>query len=233
MQKMAKHSTSSVERLFDPVPDVIEEFKCGEMVIVTDDARRENEGDLICAAEKITPEIINFMVRFGRGLVCIAMAKPLIKRFGLSRMPREGESSEYNTAFLESVDARDGITTGISAHDRAHTINVLMDEKSTEKDIIRPGHIFPLEAHEGGLLERPGHTEAAVELARLAGLKSAGVICEIIRDDGRMARLPDLMEFSRHHGLMITSVADLITYCRNPDLPTGKKGTESANQVGP
>ncbi len=219
---------------FRPIPEVIQAIRRGELVVVTDDERRENEGDLICAADRITPEVVNFMARYGRGLICIAMAGSLIERFGLARMPQAGGRADFNTAFLESVDAADGITTGISAYDRARTIQVLMDDRSTEKDIVRPGHIFPLESEEGGVLQRPGHTEAAVDLARFAGLKPAGVICEIIRDDGRMARLPDLLDFSKRHGLMMSSVSDLIGYARaQAGKRTGHTArADSGNAVG-
>lgn len=196
---------------FNTVDEAVEAISNGEMVIVTDDENRENEGDLICAAEKITPEIINFMARFGRGLICVPMEKAQLAHVGLSRMVPEGESDLFGTAFMDSVDATiNGVTTGISAHDRAETIKVLINENSKPTDLRRPGHIFPLEAVEGGVLRRPGHTEAAVDLARMAGCKPAGVICEILREDGQMARLPELLEFAKDHKLRIISVAALI-----------------------
>ena len=191
---------------FATLPEALDALRRGEMLIVTDDERRENEGDLIVAAEHATPEAINFMIRHGRGLVCVAMEPAALNRLGLSRMTQQG-GGPLRTAFMESVDALDGVTTGISAYDRARTIQVLMDPKTTASDLLRPGHIFPLEAVEGGVLQRPGHTEAAVDLARLAGLKPAGVICEILREDGQMARLPDLKAFAAAHGLRMTSVA--------------------------
>lgn len=199
-------------QLFDPLDEVVASLQRGEMVIVTDDAKRENEGDLIVAADKITPEQINFMVTHGRGLICVAMERALLRRFGLSRMNSFGEGEHYRTAFMESVDAREGITTGISAHDRARTVQVLVEDRSTPADLVRPGHLFPLEAAAGGVLQRAGHTEAAVDLARMAGCKPAGVICEIFNDDGTMARLPDLQQFATTHGLRMISIQDIMNY---------------------
>lgn len=192
---------------FDPLSDVIKAVRRGELVVVVDDERRENEGDLIVAAEKVTPEAINFMARHGRGLICLGMDRAQLVRLGLSRMVPHGDGDPFRTAFMESVDARFGVTTGISASDRARTISVLVDPKSTASDLVRPGHIFPLEAMEGGVLRRPGHTEAAVDLAKLSGLRPSGVICEILREDGEMARRPELLAFARKHGLKITTVA--------------------------
>ncbi len=203
---------------FDPIEDAIAAIKRGEMVIVVDDESRENEGDLICAAERATPEAINFMARQGRGLICLAMERSQLSRFGLARMNKRGIEDAYSTAFMESVDAVRGVSTGISASDRAETIRVMIDERSAPQDIRSPGHLFPLEAVKGGVLVRPGHTESAVDLARLAGFKPAGVICEIIRDDGEMARLPDLLEFARVHGLRLVSVADLVAYRRRTEI---------------
>jgi 3,4-dihydroxy 2-butanone 4-phosphate synthase/GTP cyclohydrolase II len=197
---------------FSPLDDVIAAIRQGQMVIVTDDEQRENEGDLICAAELITPEQINFMARFGRGLICVAMTADRLEALDIRPMRKRGKRDHFNTAFMESVDARADITTGISARDRAQTIRLLVDEQSEPADLVSPGHVFPLEAVAEGVLQRPGHTEAAVDLARLAGLKPAGVICEIIRDDGGMARLPDLLEFAQQHQLLLTSVADLVRY---------------------
>lgn len=199
-------------QLFDTLDEVVASLQRGEMVIVTDDAKRENEGDLIVAADKITPEQINFMVTHGRGLICVAMERALLRRFGLSRMNSFGEGEHYRTAFMESVDAREGITTGISAHDRARTVQVLVEDRSTPADLVRPGHLFPLEAAAGGVLQRAGHTEAAVDLARMAGSKPAGVICEIFNDDGTMARLPDLQRFAATHGLRMISIQDIMNY---------------------
>jgi 3,4-dihydroxy 2-butanone 4-phosphate synthase / GTP cyclohydrolase II len=197
---------------FDSMPRVIDAIRRGEMVIVTDDENRENEGDLICAAERITPDQINFMSRFGRGLICVAMCRERLAALDIRAARKRGQRDHFNTAFMESVDAREGISTGISAADRARTIRLLVDEQAEAADLVSPGHVFPLEAMANGVLDRPGHTEAAVDLARLAGLKPAGVICEIIRDDGNMARLPDLIDFSGYHGLKMTSVADLVRW---------------------
>ncbi len=202
---------------FDPLPEVFDALRRGELVLVTDDERRENEGDLIGAAEKITPAHINFMSRYGRGLVCVAMEREALARLGLSRMVPHGIGDPFRTAFMESVDARFGVTTGISAPDRARTVTVLADASSTAADLVRPGHMFPLEAVDGGVLRRPGHTEAAVDLCRLAGLKPAGVICEVLREDGQMARLAELIPFARQHKLRVTSVAAVIQYRRQTE----------------
>ncbi|HBA85886.1 MAG TPA: bifunctional 3,4-dihydroxy-2-butanone-4-phosphate synthase/GTP cyclohydrolase II [Verrucomicrobia bacterium] len=199
---------------FNSIPEAIEVFRRGEIALIVDDEKRENEGDLVVAAEKVTPEIINFMVTHGRGLVCVAMDSERLAHLGLSRMVPPGEGDKYRTAFMQSVDASRNISTGISAFDRAHTIQVLIDEKSKASDLIRPGHVFPLEAVPGGVLRRTGHTEAAVDLARLAGMKPAGVICEVMRDDGDMARLPELRTFAKKHNLKLISIADLVDYRR-------------------
>ena len=200
--------------MFDPVDDVIAAIGRGEIVVVTDDENRENEGDLVMAAEKVNDASINFMATHGRGLICVAMTREGLDRFGLSRMSTRGNGDRFRTAFMESVDAASGITTGISAGDRARTVAVLVDDNSSGADIVSPGHTFPLEATEGGVLVRAGHTEAAVDLARLAQLRPSGVICEILREDGEMARLGELLEFALSHGLKMTSVADLIAYRR-------------------
>jgi 3,4-dihydroxy 2-butanone 4-phosphate synthase/GTP cyclohydrolase II len=200
--------------MFDPVESVIEAIGRGELVVVTDDASRENEGDLIAAAATITADGINFMTKHGRGLICVALTHEPVERLGLSRMATRGKGDRFGTAFLESVDAADGITTGISAADRARTVRVLVDSASAGGDLVSPGHTFPLLAMEEGVLRRAGHTEAAVDLARLAGLAPAGVICEILREDGHMARLPELRELASHHGLKMVSIADLIAYRR-------------------
>lgn len=207
-QKNSGTGTTGFERL----EAAIAAFQRGEIVVVTDDARRENEGDFIVAAEKITPEAINFMSIHGRGLICIAMEADRLQRLGLSRMMTHGDGDPYRTAFMESVDARDGVTTGISAYDRARTVNVLMDDRSGPNDLNRPGHMFPLEAVAGGVLKRPGHTEAAIDLCRLAGLKAGGVICEVLNADGTMARMPELSAIARAHGLHMLSVRELIQY---------------------
>ena len=202
-----------------PMPNTVDEaiaaIRRGEIIIVTDDEQRENEGDLIAAAEAITPAHINFMARYGRGLICVALAKKRLEELNIQRMPRRGKRDCYNTAFMESIDASHGITTGISAADRAYTIRLLVDDQSGPQDFVAPGHTFPLEAAEGGVLERDGHTEAAVDLARLAGFQPAGVICEVMRDDGEMARRPDLEHLAKEHGLVMTSVADLMKWIKN------------------
>ena len=189
--------------IFNTIPEAVEDLRQGKMIVVLDDEKRENEGDLIIAAEKVTPEAINFMAKHARGLICIAMERARLAKLGLPRMV--------------PVDARAGVSTGISAYDRARTIQVLMDDNSRSEDLIRPGHVFPLEAVAGGVLRRTGHTEAAVDLARLAGLKPSGVICEIMRDDGKMARTPELREFATRHGLKLASIADLIAYKRQTE----------------
>jgi len=202
------------EIIFDPVDQCIEAFRKGEMVIVCDDESRENEGDLIIAAEKVTPEAVNFMVTRGRGLVCVPMSAERLRKLNIERAPSRNRGDKFDTAFTHSVDAASGVTTGISAADRAHTIKVLVDESAGAQDLVSPGHVFPLEAKEGGVLVRAGHTEAAVDLARLSGLKPAGVICEIMLDDGTMARLPDLQMFAAEHKLKMMSIATLIQYRR-------------------
>lgn len=189
----------------------------GEILVVVDDERRENEGDLVVAAEHATPAAIQFMIREGGGLVCVAMTRERLRRLGLSRMSPSGFADRYRTAFMESVDAREGVTTGISAYDRARTIEVLIAPGSRADDLIRPGHMFPLEAADGGVLERPGHTEAAVDLARLAGLTPAGVICEIVGPTGEMARRPELDQFAKRHGLRLITIGDLAAYRRRTE----------------
>jgi len=193
------------------VEEALEDIKQGKMVIVVDDEDRENEGDLVLAAEKVTPEAINFMAKYGRGLICLAITQEIAERLQLPLQPRRG-IDPHGTAFTVSIEARRGVTTGISAYDRAHTIKVAIDEKSGPNDIVTPGHVFPIIAKKGGVLVRAGHTEAAVDLAKLAGLKPAGVICEIMKDDGTMARLPDLEEFAKKHGLKIITIRDIIAY---------------------
>lgn len=193
------------------IEEALEEIRQGRMIIVVDDEDRENEGDLVLAAEKVTPEAINFMAKYGRGLICLAITQEIAERLQLPLQPRRG-IDPFGTAFTVSIDAKHGITTGISAYDRAHTIKLVIDEKSTPQDFITPGHVFPIIARKGGVLVRAGHTEAAVDLARLAGLKPAGVICEIMKDDGTMARLPDLEKFAEEFGLKIITIKDLIAY---------------------
>jgi len=191
--------------------EIIEEARQGRMFILIDDEDRENEGDLTLAAEKVTPEAINFMAKFGRGLVCLAMTEERLDHLRIGPMTSEN-TSQYGTAFCEAIDARDGITTGISAHDRARTIQVAIDPRSRPADLARPGHMFPLRARKGGVLVRAGQTEASVDLARLAGMVPAGIICEIMKDDGSMARVPDLVEFCRVHEMKMLTVAELIRY---------------------
>ena len=196
---------------FTDVPDAIEEIRAGRMIVVVDDEDRENEGDLTLAAEKVTPEAINFMAKYGRGLVCLAMTEERLEYLNLGPMTNEN-TSQYGTAFCEAIDARQGVTTGISAHDRARTIQVAIDPATKPSDLARPGHMFPLRARKGGVLVRAGQTEASVDLARLAGMIPAGVICEIMKDDGSMARVPDLTEFCREHKMKMLTVAELIRY---------------------
>ncbi len=199
--------------MFDPIEKVIPDIAAGRMVIVTDDADRENEGDLVVAAEKITSKTVNFMASYARGLICVPITRDRAERLGLQSMVAHNRES-YKTDFTVSVDASKGITTGISAADRAKTIKLLAHPRSRASSFVQPGHIFPLQARPGGVLQRAGHTEAAVDLARLAGLEPAGVICEILRPDGSMARLPDLMSFATTHQLKICSIQDLIAYRR-------------------
>jgi 3,4-dihydroxy 2-butanone 4-phosphate synthase/GTP cyclohydrolase II len=196
---------------FTDVPPAIEEIRAGRMVVVVDDEDRENEGDLTLAAEKVTPEAINFMAKYGRGLVCLAMTEERLDHLRIGPMTTEN-TSNYGTAFCEAIDARDGVTTGISAYDRARTIQVAIDPATRPADLARPGHVFPLRARKGGVLVRAGQTEASVDLARLAGMVPAGIICEIMKDDGSMARVPDLIEFCTTHDLKMLTVAELIRY---------------------
>jgi 3,4-dihydroxy 2-butanone 4-phosphate synthase / GTP cyclohydrolase II len=199
--------------LFDPIEEVLEVIRQGRLVIVTDDANRENEGDLILAAEKATPELINFMIRYTSGVICVPMEGASLDRLELPLMTVRNTES-MRTAYTISADAKDGVSTGISAADRARTIRLLADSGTGPHDLVRPGHVFPLRYREGGVLRRAGHTEAAVDLARLAGLSPAGVLAEVVNDDGSMARLPDLIEFKRQHNLKICSIENLIAYRR-------------------
>jgi len=196
---------------FTDVPTAIDEIRAGRMIVVVDDEDRENEGDLTLAAEKVTPEAINFMAKYGRGLVCLAMTEERLDHLRIGPMTAEN-TSNYGTAFCEAIDARDGVTTGISAYDRARTIKIAIDPATRPSDLARPGHVFPLRARKGGVLVRAGQTEASVDLARLAGMVPAGIICEIMRDDGTMARVPDLTEFCATHNLKMLTVAELIRY---------------------
>ncbi|MDD5045333.1 MAG: bifunctional 3,4-dihydroxy-2-butanone-4-phosphate synthase/GTP cyclohydrolase II [Candidatus Omnitrophica bacterium] len=205
--------------MFNSIEEIIAELKQGRMVIVVDDADRENEGDLIMSATHIQPQDINFMAKFARGLICVPMEKARLDKLGLHPMLDDAASATlkkdaYSTAWMISTDAASGITTGISAYDRAHTIKVLIDPQAKAEDLIRPGHLFPLQASDGGVLVRAGHTEACVDLMKLSGLYPAGVICEIMNEDGSMARLPELKKFALAHGLKMISIADLIEYRR-------------------
>jgi 3,4-dihydroxy 2-butanone 4-phosphate synthase / GTP cyclohydrolase II len=196
---------------FASIPEALEEVRQGRLLVVVDDEDRENEGDLVCAAEKVTPALINFMATHGRGLICLALTRERCEQLELPLIsPRN--TSRFGTAFCESIDAANGVTTGISAYYRAHTIGVAIDPAARPSDLARPGHTFPLQARDGGVLVRAGQTEASVDLARLAGLYPAGVICEIMNEDGTMARVPELAEFCRRHGLKMISVAELIRY---------------------
>ena len=215
---------------FSTIEEAIEDIRDGKMVVVCDAEDRENEGDLTLAAQFATPDAINFMAKEGRGLICLALAPERCDELGLNLMAAKNES-RFETAFTVAIEAREGVTTGISAHDRAHTIQVAIDPASGPRDVVQPGHIFPLKAKPGGVLERTGQTEAAVDLARLAGLNPSGVICEVMNDDGTMARVPDLERYCAKHGLKMITVSDLISYRRRHDklvervvstaLPTG------------
>ena len=196
---------------FDPVEAVVKDLRRGRMVVLTDALDRENEGDLVMAASKVTPEAINFMARHGRGLICVPTTAEKLDALGIARMTPDNREA-HRTEFMVSVDAREGVSTGISAHDRARTIRLMADSKKRAKDFVQPGHVFPLRACPGGVLQRAGHTEAAVDLARLADLPPVGVICEIMNPDGTMARLPQLQRFRRRHGLKLCRIQDLIAF---------------------
>ncbi len=198
---------------FASIPEVLEELRAGRMIVLVDDENRENEGDLVLAAEKSTPEAINFMTRHARGLICLSLTGARCEALALPPQALDN-TSKYGTNFTVTTDAAAGITTGISAQDRARTILTAVDDRCTPADLVRPGHIQPIRAAEGGVLVRTGHTEGSVDLARLAGLKPAAVICEILREDGSMARVPDLIEVARHHGLKISTIAQIIEYRR-------------------
>lgn len=207
------------QNIFSSIERAVEDIRTGLMVIVVDDEDRENEGDLVMAAEKVTPEAVTFMATFGRGLICVPLTAKRTQDLGLGLLPGTPERGRTMTAFTISVDYRQGTTTGISAHDRALTICKLADVSSSESDFLRPGHVFPLRAEPGGVLKRAGHTEASVDLARMAGCSPSGAICEIMNDDGTMARLPDLVQFARRHDLRIITIRDLIAYrSRNEKL---------------
>ena len=203
-EKEVKDCIASIE-------EAIELIRQGKMIILVDDPDRENEGDLMIAAEKVTPEAINFMAKYGRGLICLTLTEERCEQLNLPLMVSENQS-RFGTAFCVSIEAREGVTTGISAYDRARTIQVAIADDTRPEDLVRPGHIFPIRARKGGVLVRAGQTEGSVDLCRLAGLKPAGVICEIMKDDGTMARMPDLVKFAREHNLKIVTIADLIEY---------------------
>ncbi len=206
-------SSSRVGAPFATIEEAVEDIRQGKMVVVVDDENRENEGDLTIAAQFVTPETINFMTKEGRGLICLALTAERCDELGLDLMAAKNESA-FETAFTVSIEAREGVTTGISAHDRARTIQVAIDPQTAPRELVQPGHVFPLKARAGGVLERVGQTEAAVDLARIAGLNPAGVICEIMNDDGSMARVSDLAVYCERHGLRMVTVADLVAYRR-------------------
>lgn len=210
---------------FATIEQAIEEFRAGGLVIIVDDEDRENEGDLACAAEKVTPDIINFMARYGRGLICLSLTEERLDELQIPLQVSDVDNTATRgTAFCVTIEARRGVTTGISAADRATTIQVAVDPRSRPSDLARPGHISPLRARKGGVLVRPGQTEAVVDLARIAGLTAAGVICEVMNDDGTMARLPELREFALQHDLKIISVADLVSYRMSNEVLVHRAG---------
>src|SRR5947209_3433270 len=221
---------SSIRAPFASIEEAIDDMRQGKMVVVCDDENRENEGDLTMAAQFVTPEAINFMRKEAGGLICLALTPERCDELGLDLMAAKNESA-FETAFTVSIEARSGVSTGISAADRAHTIQVAIDPQTSPRELVQPGHVFPLKARPGGVLERVGQTEAAVDLARLAGLIPAGVICEIMNDDGSMARVKDLAPYCERHGLKLVTVADLVAYRRRHEklvervvstrLPTG------------
>lgn len=206
----------SLRHAISPIEDIIEEARNGRMVILVDHEDRENEGDLYIPAEKCTPEAVNFMATYGRGLICLTLTAERIDALGLPQMAR-ANSMRHETAFTVSIEAREGITTGISAYDRAQTVAIAIDPNKGPQDLASPGHVFPLRARDGGVLVRAGHTEAAVDVSRLAGFGPSGVICEIMNDSGHMSHLPELIEFGQKHGLKIGAISDLIAYRRRHD----------------
>ncbi|WP_028794882.1 3,4-dihydroxy-2-butanone-4-phosphate synthase [Thalassobaculum salexigens] len=217
MSEQQPHSLSEVYTgALSSIEEVVEEARSGRMFILVDDENRENEGDICVVAQMATPEVINFMAKHARGLICLSLTRDRIDKLGLPLMSSRNET-RHETAFTVSIEAREGVTTGISAHDRAHTIQVAIDPQRGREDIVTPGHVFPLMAREGGTLVRAGHTEAVVDIARMAGLNPSGVICEIMNDDGTMARLPDLVQFAQFHNLKIATIADLIAYRRRTE----------------
>jgi 3,4-dihydroxy 2-butanone 4-phosphate synthase/GTP cyclohydrolase II len=213
---------------FTNVPDAVEEIRAGRMIVIVDDEDRENEGDLMLAAEKVTPDAINFMAKFGRGLVCLTLTEERLDHLRIGPMSAEN-TSNYGTAFCEAIDARTGVTTGISAYDRAQTILVAIDPATRPSDLARPGHVFPLRARKGGVLVRAGQTEASVDLARMAGMVPAGIICEIMREDGNMARVPDLVDFCQTHSMKMLTVAELIRYRMQHERYVNRMGEALVN----
>src|SRR6266576_3496377 len=211
---MAKQTETKTP--FATIEEAIADIRRGRMVVVCDDENRENEGDLTMAAQFATPEAVNFMAKEARGLICLALTGERCEQLGLRLMAAKNEAP-LQTAFTVAIEAAEGVSTGISAHDRAHTIQVAIDPHSGPGDIVSPGHVFPLRAKDGGVLERTGHTEASVDLARLAGLIPAGVICEVMNEDGTMSRVPDLIPYAKRHGVKIITVADLISYRRRTE----------------
>jgi|TARA_B110000114_G_scaffold140732_1_gene148536 3,4-dihydroxy 2-butanone 4-phosphate synthase/GTP cyclohydrolase II len=216
---------STFSDIISPIEGIIEDARNGRMFVLVDHEDRENEGDLVIPAQMATPEAINFMAKHGRGLICLTLTSERVAALGLQLMSTYN-SSRHETAFTISIEAREGVTTGISAHDRARTVAVAIDAGNTAADIATPGHVFPLRARDGGVLVRAGHTEAAVDIARLAGLNPAGVICEIMNDDGTMARFPDLINFAKEHELKIGTISDLIAYRRRHDNLVSVKGEQ-------
>ena len=204
-------SPSSTSPAIAPIEEIVAEMRAGRMVILVDEEDRENEGDLVLAAEHVSPEAINFMVTHARGLVCLTITEARSKQLGLAPMARDNKSP-YSTAFTASIEAAEGVTTGISAQDRARTVQVAVARDARPEDVVQPGHVFPIVARAGGVLVRAGHTEAGCDLAQMAGLEPSSVICEILKEDGTMARLPDLIEFAKQHGLKIGTIADLIHF---------------------
>jgi len=208
--------TSEDMAFLSPIEEIIDEARNGRMFVLVDDEDRENEGDLVIPAQMATPEVINFMAKNGRGLICLSLTSQRVEELNLPLMPQDNRQRQ-STAFTVSIEAREGVTTGISAPDRAQTISVAIDPSAKMGDIVTPGHVFPLQARDGGVLVRAGHTEAAVDISRLAGLNPSGVICEIMNEDGTMARLPELIKFAQYHGMKIGAIADLIAYRRRFD----------------
>ena len=215
-----------------PVPELVAELAAGRMVILVDEEDRENEGDLVLAADNVTPEAINFMAKFGRGLICLTLTRDRCERLQLPPMATRN-GTRHGTAFTVSIEAATGVSTGISAADRSRTVQAAVARGATARDLVQPGHIFPLQAQDGGVLMRAGHTEAGCDLSRMAGLEPASVICEIMKDDGSMARLPDLEIFAKEHGIKIGTIADLIEYRSRKSTPTGVQSIQRQGSASP